>query len=135
MTWSFHLPARIYRYNTAPNTSDIQRSLHPMLAETAPKDGHTPKLRTACENCRQSKVKCNLSGKNMCIRCLRQGLQCRYGYANRSGKPKGSKNRATLRKMGLPDTRRKCEELSHMNYGEESMGDQVGYSDVFERTF
>lgn len=62
--------------------------------------GDTPKLRTACENCRQSKVKCNLSGKNVCTRCLRHGLQCQYGFANRSGKPKGSKNRATLRKLG-----------------------------------
>ncbi|KAJ5341358.1 hypothetical protein N7541_010482 [Penicillium brevicompactum] len=62
--------------------------------------GDTPKLRTACENCRQSKVKCNLSGKSVCTRCLRHGLQCQYGYANRSGKPKGSKNRATLRKLG-----------------------------------
>ncbi|PKY08164.1 hypothetical protein P168DRAFT_314284 [Aspergillus campestris IBT 28561] len=59
-----------------------------------------PKLRAACENCRQSKVKCNLSGKNTCIRCLRHGLHCRYRVANRSGKPKGSKNRATLRKLG-----------------------------------
>jgi hypothetical protein len=62
--------------------------------------GDAPKLRTACENCRQSKVKCNLSGKSVCTRCLRHGLQCQYGYANRSGKPKGSKNRATLRKLG-----------------------------------
>ena len=60
----------------------------------------TQKLRTACENCRQSKVKCNLAGKNSCTRCLRHGLQCRYGFANRSGKPKGSKNRATLKKLG-----------------------------------
>jgi hypothetical protein len=45
-------------------------------------------------------VKCNLSGKSVCTRCLRHGLQCQYGYANRSGKPKGSKNRATLRKLG-----------------------------------
>ncbi|RAH87216.1 NAD(P)-binding protein [Aspergillus japonicus CBS 114.51] len=74
---------------------------------------NTPKLRAACENCRQSKVKCNLSvsgGKeassasssssSACIRCLRHGLTCRYRVANRSGKPKGSKNRATLRKLG-----------------------------------
>ncbi|KAJ5808235.1 hypothetical protein N7474_009504 [Penicillium riverlandense] len=67
---------------------------NPYLARDA------PKLRTACENCRQSKVKCNLSGKNACTRCLRHGLQCQYGFANRSGKPKGSKNRATLRKLG-----------------------------------
>ncbi|KAL4754059.1 hypothetical protein BDW72DRAFT_157870 [Aspergillus terricola var. indicus] len=66
----------------------------------SPGNGETPKLRTACENCRQSKVKCNLSGKDTCIRCLRHGLPCRYRVANRSGKPKGSKNRSTLRKLG-----------------------------------
>lgn len=60
----------------------------------------TLKLRTACENCRQSKVKCNVSGEGACVRCLRHGRQCRYGIANRSGKPKGSKNKATRRKLG-----------------------------------
>ncbi|KAI2793145.1 hypothetical protein POX_b03194 [Penicillium oxalicum] len=78
-----------------------------MLADSAENQrggSDVPKLRTACENCRQSKVKCNISGKSMCTRCLRNGLQCQYGFANRSGKPKGSKNHATLRKLGeLPD--------------------------------
>ncbi|GKZ34051.1 hypothetical protein AbraIFM66950_004187 [Aspergillus brasiliensis] len=73
-----------------------------MLAESENpvSNGDPPKLRAACENCRQSKVKCNLSGKDACIRCMRHGLPCRYRVANRSGKPKGSKNRATLRKLG-----------------------------------
>ncbi|KAL2854410.1 hypothetical protein BJY01DRAFT_231977 [Aspergillus pseudoustus] len=73
-----------------------------MLTDSGAASGsqETPKLRTACENCRQSKVKCNLSGKDTCIRCLRHGLPCRYRVANRSGKPKGSKNRSTLRKLG-----------------------------------
>lgn len=78
-------------------------TIGPMLAEPYGipyPAGDAPKLRTACENCRQSKVKCNLSGKNACTRCLRHGLECQYGFANRSGKPKGSKNRATLRKLG-----------------------------------
>ncbi|TQB68578.1 hypothetical protein MPDQ_003200 [Monascus purpureus] len=79
----------------------------------------TPKLRTACENCRQSKVKCNLSGKSTCTRCLRHGLQCRYGYANRSGKPKGIKNRATLKKMGrLHEGKRPIDRI----FGEGSCG-------------
>ncbi|KAL2868278.1 Zn(II)2Cys6 transcription factor domain-containing protein [Aspergillus lucknowensis] len=69
-------------------------------SDVVPSHGETPKLRTACENCRQSKVKCNVSGKDTCIRCLRHGLSCRYRVANRSGKPKGSKNRSTLRKLG-----------------------------------
>lgn len=91
-----------HHYNTLWDSS-----LSQMLADsigTQLAGGDAPKLRTACENCRQSKVKCNLSGKNVCTRCLRNGLQCQYGFANRSGKPKGSKNRATLRKLGqLPE--------------------------------
>jgi hypothetical protein len=94
-----------------------------MLAETDTSSGQSPKLRSACENCRQSKVKCNVSGKGMCIRCQRHGLQCRYGYANRSGKPKGSKNRATLRRMGqLPGVGQRQAELGHANYASPSMG-------------
>lgn len=85
------------------DSSRVQSSPTSMLSESNGSQyagGDAPKLRTACENCRQSKVKCNLSGKNVCTRCLRHGLQCQYGFANRSGKPKGSKNRATLRKLG-----------------------------------
>ncbi|RMJ27798.1 finger domain protein [Aspergillus sp. HF37] len=94
-----------------------------MLAETDTSCGQSPKLRSACENCRQSKVKCNVSGNDMCIRCQRHGLQCRYGYANRSGKPKGSKNRATLQRMGqLPGIGKRQAELGHANYASPSMG-------------
>lgn len=95
-------------------------TIGPMLAEPYGNPypaGDAPKLRTACENCRQSKVKCNLSGKNACTRCLRHGLQCQYGFANRSGKPKGSKNRATLRKLGqLQEEKPGCSS-SRLGYG------------------
>ncbi|KAL5365585.1 hypothetical protein BJX96DRAFT_159368 [Aspergillus floccosus] len=52
------------------------------------------KLRSACDACHQCKVKC--SGGSPCFRCTTKGLCCRYGYQNRAGKPKGSKNRKTL---------------------------------------
>ena len=91
----------------APKKEETLSKKPQMLADSAENQrggSDVPKLRTACENCRQSKVKCNISGKSMCTRCLRNGLQCQYGFANRSGKPKGSKNHATLRKLGeLPD--------------------------------
>lgn len=100
-----HTPGPKQKENNSPSTifPTFTSLLPSMLAESNGSPyggGNAPKLRTACENCRQSKVKCNLSGKNVCTRCLRHGLQCQYGFANRSGKPKGSKNRATLRKLG-----------------------------------
>ncbi|KAI9042721.1 Zn(II)2Cys6 domain-containing transcription factor hasA [Aspergillus affinis] len=55
---------------------------------------HKQKLRSACDSCHQCKVKC--SGGSPCFRCASKGLSCRYGYQNRAGKPKGSKNRKTL---------------------------------------
>ncbi|PLB48993.1 hypothetical protein P170DRAFT_475324 [Aspergillus steynii IBT 23096] len=55
---------------------------------------HKQKLRSACDSCHQCKVKC--SGGSPCFRCASKGFSCRYGYQNRAGKPKGSKNRKTL---------------------------------------
>ncbi|KAK1140020.1 hypothetical protein N8T08_010929 [Aspergillus melleus] len=55
---------------------------------------HKQKLRSACDSCHQCKVKC--SGGSPCFRCASKDLSCRYGYQNRAGKPKGSKNRKTL---------------------------------------
>lgn len=56
-----------------------------------------PRLRSACDSCRQSKVKC--SGGSTCSRCLKQGVPCKYSLASRAGKPKGSRNKATLKKL------------------------------------
>ncbi|RMJ26845.1 C6 transcription factor [Aspergillus sp. HF37] len=49
---------------------------------------------TPCLSIRACKVRC--SGGSPCFRCASKGLACRYGYQNRAGKPKGSKNRKTL---------------------------------------
>ncbi|KAH2916315.1 hypothetical protein KXW73_004320 [Aspergillus fumigatus] len=61
---------------------------------THPSNSDHKKLRSACDSCHQCKVKC--SGGSPCFRCTSKGLNCRYGYQNRAGKPKGSKNRKTL---------------------------------------
>ncbi|KAL4896969.1 hypothetical protein BDV59DRAFT_198417 [Aspergillus ambiguus] len=106
-----------------------------MLAESQPANSGTadgPKLRAACENCRQSKVKCNLGGKNTCIRCLRHGLPCRYRVANRSGKPKGSKNRATLRKLGQLSDEKASSQDSARRETKERAVDVVGPDEPYE---
>ncbi|KAH8695325.1 hypothetical protein BGW36DRAFT_361026 [Talaromyces proteolyticus] len=56
-----------------------------------------PKLRAACDSCRQSKVRC--SGGRVCVRCEKHEFKCVYSIASRAGKPKGSKNKATLKKL------------------------------------
>jgi hypothetical protein len=42
-------------------------------------------------------VKC--SGGSVCLRCNKHDFTCRYSLASRAGKPKGSKNKATLKKL------------------------------------
>lgn len=72
-------------------------STHPYLTSptsTQRSASDHKKLRSACDACHQCKVKC--SGGSPCFRCTTKGLLCRYGYQNRAGKPKGSKNRKTL---------------------------------------
>lgn len=61
---------------------------------------HTPpgkKLRTACDVCHQSKMKC--SGGTPCGGCLSSGNNCLYSVSNRTGRPKGTKNKRTLERM------------------------------------
>jgi hypothetical protein len=55
------------------------------------------RFRSACDPCRQSKVRC--SGGSVCSRCDKHRFACRYSLADRAGKPKGSKNKATLKKL------------------------------------
>ena len=52
------------------------------------------KLRTACDVCHQSKMKC--SGGTPCSGCRDSGYNCCYSVSNRSGRPKGTKNKRTL---------------------------------------
>ncbi|EME79053.1 uncharacterized protein MYCFIDRAFT_198930 [Pseudocercospora fijiensis CIRAD86] len=47
------------------------------------------KLRSSCESCAQSKLKCS-GDKPACARCAKRGLACKYVIAKRGGrKPKG----------------------------------------------
>lgn len=45
-----------------------------------------PKLRSSCDHCGNSKVKCD-KGQPECERCISHGLPCAYGVSRKMGKP------------------------------------------------
>ncbi|KAH8697993.1 hypothetical protein BGW36DRAFT_359761 [Talaromyces proteolyticus] len=59
-----------------------------------------PKLRSACDACRKAKVRCK--GGTPCMYCERHHNSCHYSFATRIGKPKGSRNYKTLRRLREP---------------------------------
>ncbi|KAL7915495.1 hypothetical protein GGI35DRAFT_436984 [Trichoderma velutinum] len=57
------------------------------------------RLRSACDVCHASKVRC--TGGQPCKKCCNSNLQCTYSYMAKLGKPKGSRNKRTLERLGL----------------------------------
>lgn len=57
------------------------------------------KLRSACDRCHQSKMKC--SGGMPCTGCFNSGEDCCYSVSNRSGRPKGAKNKRSNGQMSV----------------------------------
>ncbi len=55
----------------------------------------TPRLRTACDTCHQLKVRC--SGTMPCKTCANSDSACFYSLASRVGRPKGSRNKQSLK--------------------------------------
>ena len=55
------------------------------------------RLRSACDVCHQSKVKC--SGGNPCRGCQKIGISCNYSSSNQNGRPRGVKNKKTIQRM------------------------------------
>lgn len=51
-------------------------------------------LRSACDLCHEGKIKC--SGGRPCDGCHRLDVKCTYSTSNRTGRPKGVKNKKTL---------------------------------------
>ncbi|KAJ5594742.1 C6 finger domain protein GliZ [Penicillium hispanicum] len=70
------------------------------------------RLRSACDVCHQSKVKC--SGGNPCHGCRKIGVACNYSSSNQNGRPRGVKNKKTIQRMQAvanaagENTPRKC---------------------------
>jgi hypothetical protein len=58
-------------------------------AEEAPK--RTGRLRSSCDNCHRSKIKC--TGSTPCSACFGSQSTCTYSRGSRLGRPKGSKNK------------------------------------------
>lgn len=56
------------------------------------------KLRSACDRCHQWKSKC--SGGMPCTNCFGSGEDCCYSVSNRSGRPKGAKNKRNQEQIG-----------------------------------
>ncbi|KAL6691426.1 hypothetical protein J3F84DRAFT_162452 [Trichoderma pleuroticola] len=57
------------------------------------------RLRSACDVCHASKVRC--TGGQPCKKCCNSNLPCTYSYMAKLGKPKGSRNKRTLERLGL----------------------------------
>lgn len=57
------------------------------------------KLRSACDRCHQSKMKC--SGGMPCTGCSNSGADCSYSVSHRSGRPKGAKNKQNHNQMSV----------------------------------
>lgn len=55
------------------------------------------RLRSACDFCHQSKVRC--SGGNPCSGCYKLRLRCNYSDSKRTGRPRGVKNKRTLQRL------------------------------------
>ena len=56
------------------------------------------KLRSACDRCHQSKMKC--PGGMPCTGCFNSRQSCCYSVSNRSGRPSGAKNKRNHEQMG-----------------------------------
>ncbi|KAJ5751809.1 Aflatoxin biosynthesis regulatory protein [Penicillium odoratum] len=56
------------------------------MGENLPRYPGPPKLRSSCDQCGSSKVKCD-KGQPECGRCISHGLPCAYGVSRKMGKP------------------------------------------------
>ncbi|KAI5861142.1 hypothetical protein GGS23DRAFT_577198 [Durotheca rogersii] len=62
----------------------------------------TGRLRSACDSCHQSKIRC--SGGNPCSTCEWSQTRCTYSPGSRLGRPKGSKNKRSLMRENGKDS-------------------------------
>lgn len=81
----------------AGRTRDSPYPSATVCAATKP-TGHL-QLRSACDACHQSKIKC--PGGYPCFPCQSSRSRCNYSPGSRLGRPKGSKNKRTLMREGL----------------------------------
>ncbi|KAE8143854.1 hypothetical protein BDV38DRAFT_276923 [Aspergillus pseudotamarii] len=74
-------------------------------SDTTATTTNDPKLRTACDNCQLSKVRCS-RGKPSCWRCSQSGVKCVYSPLRRTGRPpKNNVNNAATQRERAASTR------------------------------
>src|SRR6187551_751594 len=66
-------------------TMDSSHAFPPPSAQTAPHQS-PPKLRSSCDACGETKVKCDRAQPE-CSRCVEAGVPCVYGPSRNRGKP------------------------------------------------
>ncbi|KAI8950857.1 hypothetical protein F4801DRAFT_314446 [Xylaria longipes] len=91
------------------------------IAAAAP-DPRSPKLRSSCDACGSSKVRCDRT-QPQCARCRSSGITCVYGVSRKFGKPPRKKpaiNRidsalqsAEIHEIGIPNL-----DITHLNFSD-----------------
>lgn len=78
-------------HSTSPRLRSC--SEHDQLPRKDEASKKTGRLRSSCDSCHRSKIKC--SGSNPCSACLGSQSTCTYSRSSKLGRPKGSKNKRT----------------------------------------
>ena len=73
----------------------------------------TKKLRSACDSCHQTKVRC--SGGQPCEKCEKIGFDCVYSVSERTGRPKDTRNKKTLERVRQSQEARRAMHNDHRN--------------------
>lgn len=88
------------------------------------------KLRSACDICHQTKVRC--SSDTPCRTCENLDIECVYSVSNRVGRPRGIKNKKTLNRLSKADESRSQIGANTGSIGEDGMLESNGaLHDVF----
>lgn len=87
------------------------------------------RLRSACDQCHESKVKC--SGGTPCVVCEKARTECKYSLAKSFGRPRGVKNKKTRQRLAEAEEARRRElASSHSQSSASHSSPGAGYSSI-----
>lgn len=87
------------------------------------------RLRSACDQCHESKVKC--SGGSPCVVCEKASTECKYSLAKSFGRPRGVKNKKTRQRLAEAEEARRRElASSHSQSSASHSSPDTGYSSI-----
>ena len=78
----------IVNWKPLQRSSSHAETMSPISSSGSIPHHFTKRLRTACDLCRHSRIKC--SGGSTCQRCASNGLKCNYGVSMRHGRTKAA---------------------------------------------